>query len=343
MARHLVMGTLIVLVAGGCMHTAPRHSSARLIGVLWWLTPEDAHRTPGEWREDLDQLDALGVRLLILTGPYAGEDLAAGTPDPMEAFFTLADARGFSIYLDTLAAPDWWTLPDPAPELARACARIELLERRYGRHPSFAGWYIPYELYMFWGAQADLIRALYREVASCCKRVTPRKPVMISPFFILDREGYLGDFRWATPEEYQAFWTATLRQAPVDIVALQDSGEHLSCYTLEQRRPFFAAMKAACGAAGKQLWANVESGELHVASLDDYVARFGRKTHVNDPKTAPYWRGVPADKLAAKLRLAGEYTGIAVSWGYREFIRPSLGSEAQRLYESYAAALKPRR
>ena len=40
--------------------------------------------------------------------------------------------------------------------------------------------------------------------------------------------------------------------------------------------------------------------ELEVASLDDYVARFGLKTHVNDPSTTPAWRGVPADKLDAK-------------------------------------------
>ena len=125
----------------------------------------------------------------------------------------------------------------------------------------------------------------------------------------------------------------------VDIVALQDSGEHLSCYTLEDRRPFFAAMKEACGAAGKTFWANVESGELEVASLDDYVARFGLKTHVNDPKLAPYWRAVPAEKFRDKLRLAGEFTGTAVTWGYQEFLRPARSPQAAAAHAAYAALM----
>src|SRR5690606_19487715 len=142
------------------------------------------------------------------------------------------------------------------------------------------------------------------------------------------QEGYLGNYRWASPEEYEEFWTETLRQAPIDIVALQDSGEHLSFYTAEDRRPFFQAMKAACDAAGKTLWANVETGELHVDGYEDYVERFGIKTHVNDAKTQPYWRGVPVDHLKMKLDVAGEFSPRAITWGYREFIRPSLGPEA---------------
>jgi hypothetical protein len=162
---------------------------------------------------------------------------------------------------------------------------------------------------------------------------------MISPFFILDQTGYLGSFRWATPAEYEEFWSALLPQTRVDIVALQDSGEHLSCYTLDQRRPFLAAMKAACTTAHKKFWVNIEVGELAVESLSDYTNRFGYKTHVNDPKTATAWQAVAPDKLRQKLELAGEYTATAISWGYQQFVRPSLGPEAQRLHESYRSIL----
>jgi hypothetical protein len=313
------------------------------MGTLWWMTPDDAHRPIEAWAADLDALEGLGMDLMILNGPFVGEPLEPGADDPIEAFFAEADRRGLRLYLDTLSAPDWWTLDDPSAEIVRATARIADLEARYGDHPSFEGWYIPYELYVFWDKQAELIKTLYREVAAACKRAAPDKPTMISPFFILDDKGVLGDFRWATPDEYQAFWTGVLAQADIDTVALQDSGEHLSCYTFEQRAPFFAAMKAACGATGTALWANVETGELVVSSLDDYTARFGLKTHVNNPKMASYWRGVPADKLEAKLKFVHAYTPNAITWGYREFIRPALGRNAEEVYRGYEEVLKNRR
>ncbi len=312
---------------------------ARLAGAFWWMSAADAQRAPESWREELDHLQALGMDMLVVSIPFvndAPESQDGADAAPLKAFFDEADRRNLRIFINTLFTPDWWTLDDPAPEIARAEVTIRNIARLYGGRPSFHGWYVPYELYVFWDREADLIRTLYREVALRCKAALD-KPVMISPFFILDQAGVLGDFRWAAPEEYQEFWTGMLRQAPVDIVALQDSGEHLSYYTLEERRPFFAAMKAACDAAGAALWANIETGELLVASPEDYAARFGAKTHVNDPKTVPYWRGVPAEKLKEKLQFAGAFTDTAITWGYQEYIRPASKPTAQALYESYLA------
>ncbi|MBN2309524.1 MAG: DUF4434 domain-containing protein [Candidatus Hydrogenedentes bacterium] len=340
--RRAAFCTLALLLAAsalGCArfgHAPPR---AGLIGTLWWMTPEDAQRPVAEWRDDLDRLQALGLNLLILNGPFVGAP-DAGAGDPMLALFAELDRRGMRVFIDTLAAPHWWTLDDPAGEIERACARVRMLEGRYGAYDCFEGFYIPYELYVFWGERAGLIRRLYGEVSACCKQVAPERPVMISPFFILDRAGILGDFRWAEPAEYQAFWTHLLAQADIDIVALQDSGEHLSFYTLADRAPFFEAMAAACRATDTALWANIETGELAVRDAREYVERFGEKTHVNDPSTRPYWRGVPADKLAVKLEFAGAYTPTAITWGYREFIRPALGDSAAALYAAYCEQLR---
>ena len=349
--RFAVGTLLMILFFAGCRHIQPSHGHARhpakagaqLVGTLWWMSRGDLHRPIKAWQMELDQLQALGIRLVVLNGPFVGETPPAGVPDPMEAFFAEADQRGLSIYVDTLSARNWWTLSDPAPEVARARSRVETLAGRYGGHPSFTGWYIPYELYVMWGAQAELIQTLCRDISAACKQTTPDKPVMISPFFILDQAGYLGESRWASPDEYQQFWTSLLKQNQVDIVALQDSGEHLSCYTLDQRRPFLAAMKAACKAAHKQFWVNIEVGELGIESMEAYTNRFGYKTYVNNPKTVTAWRGVAADKLRQKLDLAGEYTDTAISWGYQQFIRPSLGPKAEHLHESYQSTLITRR
>ncbi|MFO7974285.1 MAG: DUF4434 domain-containing protein [Candidatus Hydrogenedentota bacterium] len=319
----------------GCASLGVRSGSAQLTGVLWWLTPHDLTLSEGAWNKELDYIQTLGIDTIIFNGPYAGPKGGAA----FETLLERLDAREMHVYLDTLATPQWWTLDNVDDEVRRACDRAALLEQRYGRHASVAGFYIPYECYVMWNAQRDLVSSLYADVSRCCKTIAPQKKVMISPFFILDEAGYLGDFRWATPEEYQSFWQTVLTQASIDIVALQDSGEHLACYTLEQRRPFFDAMQSACDATGVTLWANVESGEVNVASLEEYVRRFGLKTPVNSPKTTPFWRAVPPEKFSAKLDFAGEYTDKAITWGYREFLRPSRDNTAAEAYLGYARLL----
>jgi len=306
---------------------------AELVGTLWWVTPSDAGQALEFWQEELDHIEALGMDLIILNGPLVDAPF-------LDMFLPETDRRGMRVYLDTLQAHEWWVMDDPDEEIERAKARIERLHEGYSHHESFTGWYIPYELYVSWDEQAALIARLYGEISAHCKRISPDRPVMISPFFILDRSGVLGAFRWAEPDEYRAFWTDLLRQASgIDIVALQDSGEHLSFYTLEERRPFFEAMKAACDATGTTLWANVESGELHVKDYDDYAGRYGKGTHVNDPRTRPDWRGVPADRFIDKLEFVRAFTPTAITWGYREYIRPRLGPDALTLYEAYKKQL----
>lgn len=332
----LFLATLV-----GCAHR-PASQSANLIGCLWYVTPDKASHAFDLNAAELDALKALRLNVVVLMGSAFGAVPPAGASDPTEALFQAADQRQMEFYVSTGSMREWWTQPDAAAELARARERIQTLLERYGPHPSFKGFYVPYETYVMWSAQRELARTLYRDVAAACKAVAPTKPVMISPFFILDEAQVLGDFRWATPADYAEFWTDILRDSAIDIVALQDRGEHLAYYTDAQCAPFFAAMKQACAITGKQLWANVETGELLMDSPEDYVATFGLKTHVNDPRTQPYWRGVPAEKLAAKLRFVRAYTPTAITWGYREFIRPAV-SRTNHLYLDYQQLLAPQR
>lgn len=312
----------------------------RLSGVVWWLGPSDAARSASAWQADLDALEGLGMDTIIFASLYAGAKPSQGSDDPFHNFLDEMDRRGMKVYLCTGQPAAWWTSPDPAPEIARATDRAKDLVARYGSHKSFVGFYIPYECYVMWGDAAATTIRLYREVASACKALAPQKRTFISPFFILDDQKILGDFRWATPTEYRDFWVRVLRGSDIDVVALQDSGEHLACYTLQQRSPFFQAMKDACDATGKTLWANVETGELNVGSISDYVARFGDGTHVNDPKTTPFWRGVPAEKLLKKLAFCHQYTDTAVTWGYAEFVRPTQGPTSAQLYRDYVRTLR---
>lgn len=330
----------LVLATGCACRPLPR--PAQLVGCFWALSAQ-----PQTGRLDLDgrewdDLRRLGLSIVVLNGLVISEAPPALGSDTIEQLLAEGDRRRVRFFLETGAGSQWWMQPQAGPELARTRAQLRRLMDRYGHHRSFHGFYVPYESYVMWGAQRELSRALYRETAAACKAVAPGKPVLISPFFILDEEHLLGDFRWATPQEFRAYWVEVLQGSAIDIVALQDRGEHLSYYENASCAPFFAAMKSACVETGQQLWANVETGELAVDSPAAYEARFGRKTHVNDPRTQPFWRGVPADKLAGKLRFVSAYTTTAITWGYHEFVRPSLGSAAAGLYADYLRVLPAR-
>ena len=141
------------------------------------------------------------------------------------------------------------------------------------------------------------------------------------------------------PDEYSKYWAALIRRAALDIVMLQDSGEHFSYVTNDMRRPFFQAMQHACQAGGARFWGNVEVAELDCPSKEEFIRRYGR-VHYSTVKNAP-WRPVPVPRLRQKLELAAEYCEDIVSWGYQEWCRPTLGDAARSWcagYKKYVAA-----
>ena len=144
------------------------------------------------------------------------------------------------------------------------------------------------------------------------------------------------------PDDYSQYWAALIHRAGLDIVMLQDSGEHFSYVTNEMRRPFFQAMQRACREGGAQLWGNVEVAEFDCPSKEEFVRRYG-KIHHSAVKNAP-WRPVRLPRLREKLELAAEYCQDIVTWGYQEFCRPLLGEAAKNwyaAYKTYAAAQRP--
>lgn len=312
-------------------------SGSGLDGCLYWLDEKAAGWSAEQWRQQASFMKEAGFEHVMFWGPayHVLTDPPAPAVEAVHHFFAASRDQGISVYLSLWSHPQWYVRWDLEEELETNARAIDRFAQEFSQYPHWAGWYIPHEIYVMWGDKRQYMIDLYTGLADRCKQATPDKVVMLSPFFILDREGYLGDFRFAEPDEYEAFWYDLLRQTKIDIVALQDSGEHLSCTTMADRRPFFAAMKRACDRAGKKFWLNVETGELHVESYDDYAQRFGRKTHVNDPKTQPFWRAVPANRLRAKLDLAHEFTDTIVTWGYREYWDPMRGPAPRQVYQQY--------
>lgn len=314
-----------------------------LNGCLYWIDNAAKTWSPEQWKQQVAYMTQAGFQHIIVCAPLWPTTQPADAPNTQfDLFMEACKGTNLRIYLSLQANPDWFVRWNLEEELSTNRAFLHAVAPRHGDHPNFAGWYIPHEVYVMWDRQAQYMTDLYSGLSAMCKGHTPDKKVVLSPFFILDRKGYLGDYRFAEPEEYEAFWHNLLRHTQIDIIALQDSGEHLGFYTMEERRPFLAAMKRACLRANKTLWINIETAELDVDNFADYEKRFGRKTHVNSPQTQPYWCVVSPAKLAAKLRLAHEFADTTITWGYYPYWDPMRGPAAKRSYDIYMSSISSR-
>jgi len=301
-------------------------------GALWWFDPVETVRwSESGWRRELEEQRKIGFDLLWLVNAPAGLDHPG---DPLGIVMDLCARRGVQVILDTgTAMPGvWYADLQPKVQLDACGKNIARLAERFKGHPAFYAWYIPHEIYMCWDDQAKKIEQLYAGLTDLCRKAAD-VPVTLSPFFILDRDKVFGGFRFNEPDEYREYWTRLIRKSGIAVIMLQDSGEHFSYVTNEQRRPFFEAMSAACRDSKARLWGNVETAEFECPSIEEYVRRYGR-VHHSTVKNAP-WRPVPIGRLREKLDLASRYSERIVTWGYREFCRPSLGDRARKWYEDY--------
>ena len=314
--------------------TAGPGSSCRPVisGTLWWVSPQENTTWGGTgWERELEKQKQLGFDLLWLTNaPSVLEHPVC----PLPALLDLCDKHKFQVILDTGFSGNWYVSLDLKQELDLCRRNIRKIADRVASHPAFHAWYLPHEIYMCWDEGDAYIQQLYPALVDAC-RTAARLPVTVSPFFILDRTKVFGDFRFNEPEEYQDYWTRLIRRSGLDIIMLQDSGEHFSYVTNEQRRPFFKAMSEACHHAGARFWGNVEIAEMECETIEGYVQRYGR-VHPSEAQGIP-WRPVPLPRLQSKLALAAEFSERLVSWSYQHFCRPSLGSEAAAWYDAFLA------
>jgi hypothetical protein len=299
-------------------------------GTLWWVSPHQSERWGrAGWLKELAEQKKAGFDLLWLTN---ASSLLGNDRFSLRQLLDVCGEAKMRTIVDTGMTGDWYRTLNLSGELELCTRNIRSIGELCSGHPAFHAWYIPQEIYMCWGPMDDYIQRLYPALVESCKK-SASLPVTVSPFFILDRSGAFGDFQFNEPDQYRDFWAQLIRKSGMDVIMLQDSGEHFSYVTDEQRQPFFAAMSAACRKGGARLWGNVETAEMECESVEEYVRRFGRVHH--STAKGIRWRPVPLERLKTKLALAAQYSELLVSWGYQQFCRPGLGPEAASWYEAY--------
>lgn len=336
--RAFLAGCLAAMCTGTTARPA-RRCRPVISGPLWWYDPTES-KGWGEsgWRDELDVQARIRFNLLWLCNAPAGFTSDEHAKN-LHMLMDLCAKRKVRVILDTGCSPGWYSRLDLEKELELCSANIRRIGKEFADHAAFFAWYVPHEIYVWWGEGAAYIQSLYPALVEQCKK-TAAKPVSVSPFFILDKDKVFGDFRYAEPAEYERYWTRLIKLSGFDIVMLQDSGEHFSYVTNEMRRPFFEAMYQACKSAGACFWGNVETAEYDCPSKEEFVRRYGRVHHSQAKGLS--WRPVPIERLREKLDLASEYSEEIVTWGYREFCRPALGDAGRKWYEDYRSYVKRR-
>jgi hypothetical protein len=291
-----------------------------------------------QWRRELDDMQRFGIQWL---GCWSGmEDCltrTAAIPDGDLLLFLLREAeqRKMTLSLSVGFCPGWWQEWDLPKAIDFTGRRIEEIYRRYGRFNAFNSWYLDYEIYLRWGHEAEQMAELYRQITARCHEINGL-PVIVSPFFQPDTSGRCGVFRYGEPEEYYHFWHKILNYSKIDILSLQDNGgQHLGCFGDADRLPFIGEIVRACRGSNTHYWGNVETGELPVSSVDDFVRRYGAGADVNDRRIRPDWRAVPISRLEKKLNQSAFDAENIMTWGYMEFFRPSGGELNRKNYEHY--------
>lgn len=283
-------------------------------GTLWWVPAEVAEWDDARLDRAVQAQQDVGFDLLWILNATSFP-AAEGQADVLERIYALADAKDMKVIIDL--PQGGWHGKTPADELiATACAGVRDLHDRYGDHPSFHGWYLNYEVNPLPPGEEETTaywRRVWKAITEECHRVAPESVVTISPFFLLDDTSRRG-FVYLTPEQYAAWWGDTFQATGIDVLMLQDSGEHLAFFTLDQREPFFAAVAKAIHEAGAAFWLNVETGEADVASWDAYLDP--------DREGDVPWRFTPIEWLEQKLRLSAKYADNIVNWGYFPFMDP---------------------
>lgn len=166
--------------------------------------------------------------------------------DPIEAILSEADRQGMNVFLG-IGAYAWF---DFSPEALTWSKQVATeLWQRYGRHPSFYGWYVSAEAY---GSlvpdrgPTDIYRRqivdYFAGLQAYCRKLAPKKPIMLAP----NAHGML---------QSRTAWPAVLRH--LDIVCpfafhRMPPGD----ITGEQAAAIWQSM---CDKAGTHLWLDMEA------------------------------------------------------------------------------------
>jgi Domain of unknown function (DUF4434) len=237
-------------------------------GTPW--NPALAKFTAAQWEAKVKELGDAGLRDLVLVNvaghgkTYYPSSLLPqhrlGCDDPLEVVLSAADRFGVRFFVSNGFFGDWTQagLLMKAPEVhkLRVKAMAEVVEK-YGRHPSFYGWYYPNEIGIQ-GYYTDFFIDYVNACSAEARRLTPKAKTLIAPYGTRNVQADDGFVR-------------QLERLDVDFIAYQDE-VGVEKTKVEESAAFYERLHGLHKkAARSRLWADVEvfrfAGNVYKSAL----------------------------------------------------------------------------
>ncbi len=213
--------------------------------------------TAAQWKDKVKELAEAGLRDLVLVN-VAGHGKAyypsalmpqhrLGCDDPLEVVLSAADEYDVRFFVSNGFFGDWtqaaFLMKDAEVHRLRVKAMAEVVEK-YGRHPSFYGWYYPNEIGIQ-GHYTDFFIAYVNACSAEAHRLTPKAKTLIAPY---------GTRNVSADDEF----VRQLERLDVDFVAYQDE-VGVEKTKVEESAAFYQRLLNLHKKAGRsRLWADVE-------------------------------------------------------------------------------------
>ncbi|MGB5875516.1 MAG: DUF4434 domain-containing protein, partial [Bacteroidota bacterium] len=211
---------------------------------------------PDEWRADFDAMRAIGIdTVVIIRGGlrdraiFPSEVIGTDVQEDLGTLFLeLARERKMRLFFGTYDSWDWARNGTWKEEIAINRRFMDEVWNRYGSYSSFTGWYLSHET----SHSRFHFPEVYRELSEEAKKLTPNKPVLISPFYP-SRKVY-GD-EGMEPERFADDCRKMLEGVKtIDCAAFQDGTAGL-----DELDRYLAQAKQVMDELGIELWNNVET------------------------------------------------------------------------------------
>ncbi|NIA16064.1 MAG: DUF4434 domain-containing protein [Nitrospiraceae bacterium] len=242
----------------------------------------------------------------------------SGKLDPTAVILDFADEHGLEVYVGLAQQRGWWEQADRKEYLDALAKRNEALAeaawKRYGKHASFAGWYISQEIPLgdLPKKKRDLLNSYLRRLSVKCKALSKGKPVTTAPFFNAK----------ADPGAVAADFRALFEDTDLDAVLLQDQvGRRGLDDTIERLAPYYRACREASLETGTALWSGLDCFKRVPA----------------DPEKETKLEFVPtnAARIARQMGVQGPYVDRFVTRDFFHYACPRRGKAQTRFLLEY--------
>ncbi len=320
--RWMFRSGILLLLATPAAMAAERPLSATFLQFQSWMLDGLAEK---DWQAELDAMRKSGIDTIVIQWLKYDQTrfypVHAPRLDAVETILSYADRHDMKVILGLSFDSSWWSAADGPAFLGgiatRTLAFATKLNRRYGSHPSFSGWYIPYELgdRDYDDEEIATFRSVLRRVARGCHKLTGRHlPVAVSIFF----SGKL------PPEAVSGIYRGLLTGSEIDVVIVQDGvgTNHWEGKVKEKAGPYLAHLSRAIRQAGAHPWVGIEIFATSPA------AAAGR-----DAPRLP----APGSRVAEQLEVAAPMFERSVMFDFFHYMSPLRGEPQAALQRWFAA------